>query len=181
MKYDNITISGGAGTGKTTLYRNLQPYLQSQGWKFKTIGELFREHVKDNVMPTATKVSEQYDRDIENMVEKLLTTEKNWVIEAWLAGFVARNLPRTFRILVVCRDMSLRVDRIANRDKISIDQAKKFIKEREETNFAKYRKLYGDYNFWNPEYFHLIIDTYELGQHEAVDKVLIGLGYKVNP
>ena len=39
-------------------------------------------------------------------------------------------------------------------------------------------EIYGDYNFFDPKYFHLIIDTYSSGPLETVGKVLDKLGYK---
>lgn len=177
LRFDNITISGGVAVGKSTLVYNLRPFLEPFGWKFKSVGEIFREHVKEHVLPSATLASDEYDRQMEKEVERKLTEEKNWVIQAWISGFVARKLPKTLRVLLVCRENALRVDRVANRDRIAVHQAKEFIKKREEENIGKYRRLYGDHDFWNPQHYHLVIDTYQSGQLETVGIVLDELGY----
>lgn len=177
--YSNITISGGVAVGKSTLINNLISYLGPYGWKFKSIGEIHREYLKDNVMPEATKVTDDFDRAIENKVEKILKTEKKWIIQAWLSGFIARNIPSTLRVLLICKNNSLRVDRVANRDNITVDEAKHFISKREMGNLTKYKRLYGNFDFWDPKYYHLVIDTYSSGQLETVGKVLDKLGFLI--
>lgn len=178
FKFTNITISGGIGVGTTTLMKNLQPYLESYGWKFKSTGQFIREYTKENLLPTATLVSDDFDRDIEKKAYETLKNEKNRVIEAWLGGFVARGLPHVLRVLLTCSKEDIRVDRIANRDNISIAQAKENIKKREEENFKKWRRIYGDYNFFDQKFYSVVIDTYESGPLETVGKVLDVLGYK---
>lgn len=180
FKFKNISISGGIAVGTTSLMNNLKPYLEPHGWNFKSMGQFVREQTKENILPVATLVTDDFDRQIEAKVYETLKNEKNWIIEAWLAGFMARELDNTLRILLVCSDQALRVDRLANRDKITIHEAIKNIKLREETNIEKWKRLYGDYNFFDPKYYHLVIDTYSSGQMETVGKVLDKLGYNNN-
>ncbi len=177
FKYENITISGGVATGKNTLLNNLKPYLQPYGWKFTSGGQLLRDFTKEYIQPLASLVDKKFHNELDKRTRRLLTKEGHYVIEAWLAGFIARDLKNTLRILLTCRNDALRVDRVANRDKVSIEQAKKFIKEREEENFKTWRKIYGNYDFFNPKYFHLIIDTYSSGPLETLGQVLDALGY----
>ena len=178
LQFDNITISGEAGVGKSTLINNLKLYLETLNWQFKSIGDFVREHLKDNVMPEGNKLSDEMNKEIEHDVYQLLKTEKHWVIQAWLSGFTARDLPNTLRILLVCKEPQLKIDRIANRDHLTIQQAKEFVKQREGNNVQLYKRLYGDYNFWDPQYYQLVIDTYSHSQDETVHKVLDALGYK---
>lgn len=178
FKFTNITISGGIGVGTTTLMRNLQPYLEPYGWQFKSTGQFIREYTKENLLPTATLVSDDFDRDIEKKAYETLKNEKNRVVEAWLGGFVARDLPHVLRVLLTCSKEDIRVDRIANRDNISISLAKENIKKREEENFKKWKRIYGDYNFFGQKFYSVSIDTYESGPLETVGKVLDVLGYK---
>lgn len=178
LKFTNITISGGVAVGKNTLLDNLKPYLEPYGWKFTSGGKILRDYTKENINPLATLVDKKFHEAIEARTLDLLTKEGHYVIEAWLAGFVARNLTNTLRILLMCSNDALRIDRVANRDKISIEEAKKFIREREETNFKEWQRIYGNYNFWDSKYYHLVIDTYSSGQLETVGRVLDKLGYE---
>lgn len=180
LKYNNITISGGIAVGTTTLFNNLKPYLRPYGWRFKSTGEFIRQYTQEKINPVATLVSDDFDRKIETKVAKTLEKEKKWVIEGWLSGFVARNIKTTLRILLICSEESLRIDRVVNRDKITIREAKKMIKTRENGNLKKWRRIYGNYNFFDPKYYHLVIDTYSSGPLETVGKVLDRLGYKNN-
>ncbi len=177
FKFDNIAISGGVAVGTTTLLDNLKPYLEPYGWKFSSTGNFVREYTKENILPLATLVSEEFDKEIEKKVYEKFLNEDRWVIEGWLAGFVARKLNNTLRVFLYCSEESIRVDRLANRDRLSVGEAKQFVKLREEKNIKKWKKIYGDYNFFDKKYYHLSIDTYSSGQHETVGKVLDCLGY----
>lgn len=177
FNFENITISGGVAVGTTTLMNNLRPYLEPYNWQFKSTGQFVREYTKENVLPLATLVSDDFDRQIEKRVEDTLRNESNWVMEGWLAGYVARNLENTLRIMLVCSETSLRIDRVANRDKLSVHEAKEFIKLREEKNLKKWQRVYGANDFFNPKHYHMVIDTYSVGQMEVVGKVLDKLGY----
>jgi cytidylate kinase len=177
LSFDNVIISGGVAVGKSTLLNNLEPYLRPYGWRFQHIGDIHRAYLKDNIMPEASKVSDDFDRKIEKEVERIFKEEKHVAMQSWIGGFVARNLPKTLKVLLVCRDNHLRVDRVANRDKVTMQDADKFIKQREEGNIAKYKRLYGDHNFWDPKYYNIVIDTYECGPLETTGIVLDALKY----
>ncbi|NTU46314.1 hypothetical protein HGA88_01680 [Candidatus Roizmanbacteria bacterium] len=177
FKYDNIAISGGIGVGTTTLMSNLRPYLEPYGWKLESMGQFIRGIMNEFVMPTATLVTEEFDREIEKKQHDIFEQETHRVIESWLAGFMARDLPKTLKILVVCSNEAIRIDRVVNRDKVTVDEAKQNIRVREEENFKKWRQVYGDFNFFDPNFFDLIVDTYSVGPIETVGKVLDKLGY----
>jgi cytidylate kinase len=178
LKYNNITISGGVAVGKNTLKDNLRPYLEPLGWKFTSGGQLLRDFTKEYVLPNASLVDDDFHHKLDERTKKLLTEEGHYVIEAWLSGFMAKDLDNTLRILLMCGNDALRIDRVANRDKVTIQQAKEYIKRREEDNFKEWKRIYGDHNFFDPQYYHLVIDTYSSGPHETVGKVLDKLGYK---
>ena len=179
LKFDNITISGGVAVGTTTLLNNLKPYLEPSGFKFRSTGQFIRNYTKENIMPVATLVSDDFDRNIESEVKKLLSTEKGWVMEGWLAGFVARELDNCFRILLICSENAVRIDRVVNRDKVFFRKAKNYIAQRESENFKKWKKIYGDADFFNYKFYHLVIDTLSSGPLETVGKVLDKLAYKI--
>lgn len=179
LKFQNITISGGVAVGKNTLKDNLMSYLEPLGWKFTSGGQLLRDFSKEYVQPLASLVDDDFHNKLDQRTRDLLTQEGHYVIEAWLAGFIAKDLDNTLRILLTCENDALRIDRVANRDKVSIDDAKKFIKEREENNMQEWKRMYGNHNFWDPKLYHLVLDTYSMGPMETVGKVLDTLGYKI--
>ncbi len=177
LKFENITISGGVASGKNTLLDNLKPFLRPLGWKFTSGGQILRDYLKEYVQPLADAASPEVHHQIDNRTRRLLTQEGPYVIESWLAGFIAKDLKNTLRILLICSNDAVRIDRVVNRDRVTIKDAKKFIKEREDINFKEWHKIYGNFNFWDKKYFHLIIDTYSSGPLETVGKVLDKLGY----
>ncbi|MCL4374971.1 cytidylate kinase family protein [Patescibacteria group bacterium] len=177
LKFDHITISGGVSVGKNTLMDNLKPLLAPLGWKFTSGGQILRDYAKEYVQPLASLAGEEFHKKIEERSRRLLTGPEHYVIEAWLSGFVARDLKNILRVLLICSNDALRVDRVANRDKVTVEQAKHFIKERERVNFKEWQRIYGDYNFFDPKYYSIVIDTYSCGPMETVGKVLDKLGY----
>lgn len=185
LKYNNITISGGVAVGTSTLLANLKPYLKAYGWKFFSGGEFMRDYaLKKRLIPKNLKshhkadvYSDEFDKKVDYGMEDRLKREKKIVLEAWLSGFMARNISDVLRVLLICSNEAIRVDRVVNRDNVTIDEAKRFIKDREETNFKKWKRLYGDFDFFNPQYYNLVIDTYSSGPLETVGKVLDKLGY----
>lgn len=179
LKYRLITISGKVAVGTTTLTKNLVHIL---GWKHINFGALQREfdrqHGINENMQGAEARSDDHEKSMEEMGKKILKYEKNIVYEAWLSGFLARNYPDVLRVFLVCSHDDIRVDRVANRENISILEAKQWIKQREDENEKKWKKLYGDYDFWDKKYFNLIIDTYNSGPMETLGKVLDKIGYR---
>lgn len=177
--YKSITISGKVATGTTTLAKNLKSIL---GWQYINAGLISRAYDRKNNYKDyehgAMIRPDDYERKLDAETKKILTTKKNIIYEAWLAGFICRRLPKILRVLLICSSEAVIVDRIANRDNLTINQAKKYLKIREQENIKKWQKLYGKHDFWNKKYFHLVIDTYSSGQMETVGKVLDKLGYK---
>lgn len=176
LKYRNIAISGGAAVGKGTLRAGLKPYLAPLGWKFRSGGDLLREFTKGNKIPKASLADAEWHKKLDRKTFELLE-EGNLVVESWLAGYVARERADTLRIFVFCSNDAIRIDRVVNRDHVDVETAKKIIFEREKDNFAEWRKIYGDHNFWDPKYFHLSLDTYSLNKKQTLQKILEALGY----
>lgn len=179
LKYKNITVSGKIATGTSTLAKNLQRAL---GWEYINTGALQRQYdrehgVNENEHGASLRPDDR-EREMEAFAKKTLTEKNNIVYEAWLAGFVARDIPNVLRVLVICSDDAIRIDRVANRDKVTIEEAKHFIHTRESENILKWKKLYGDYDFWDPKYYDVVIDTFSSGQMETLGKVLDKIGYK---
>ncbi|MEK7633696.1 MAG: cytidylate kinase family protein [Patescibacteria group bacterium] len=177
LKFDNITISGGISTGKNTLLDNLKPYLEPCGWNFISGGQILRDFAKEYIQPLASLADKKTHNMIDDRTIKFLENG-HYAIEAWLAGFFAKKMKNTLRVLLVCKDDALRIDRVVNRDKVSVETAKKYIKEREETNFREWRKYYGNYDFFDPKYYQLVINTYTSGPLETLGKVLDKLGFR---
>lgn len=188
LKFRNLTISGKVAVGSTTLFKGLKEVLSPQGWQFFSVGSFTRDYaVKHHLFPkesknhhSATVYSDDFDRYVDNLVKTKLKQENKLAIEADLAGFFARGIPEVLKILLVCDDV-LRVDRLVNRDQITVEEAKHHLKMREEENLRKWQRLYGKYDFWDNKYYDLTIDTYRHSPKETLKLVLQALGYQNKP
>ncbi len=180
----NITVSGRIGSGATTLATNLASEL---GWDFINGGKILRkiqEEIGASVEET-NKRPDSFDIEYEEKIKKILKEERNHVIQSHLAGFDAQGIDGVFKIFVVCEDeegedtTSVRIDRLVNRDGISVEQAKHEIKERDRQNLEKWRRLYANNDpnwvYWDKKYYDLIVNTYQLNKIEAFEAVKTAL------
>lgn len=174
-----VTISGKVATGTSTLSKNLTHAL---GWRYVNVGEIQREYDRTHQIAEnkqgADSRPDNHEKEIDDMTKKMLQTENNIIYEAWLAGFMAQGIAGVLKVLVICTHDDVRIDRVVNRDNVTIAEAKQWMKQREEENLKKWQKLYGFYDFWDPKYYDLVIDTYSSGPMETLGKVLDKLGYK---
>lgn len=183
LEYRAVTISGKVAVGTSTLAKHLEDIL---GWKRINAGDIQREYdrthgINENKQG-ATARSDKHENEIDAMTKRVLKEENEIIYEAWLAGFMAQGIDGVLKVLIICSEDAVRIDRVANRDNISIPNAKEWLKQREEENTIKWKRLYGDHEFWNPksEFYDLVIDTYSTGPNETVGKVLDKLGYTNN-
>ncbi|MBI2031651.1 MAG: cytidylate kinase family protein [Candidatus Levybacteria bacterium] len=183
----NITVSGRIGSGATTLAKKLAEILK---WEMLEGGQIMRKANIDagaSVIET-DKRPDDADLKYEEMVKKILKEENHHIIQSHLAGFDAQAIEGVFKICVICEDeegndkTDIRIDRLVNRDKISVDEAKYEIKEREERNLKKWRRLYAkndsSWIYWDKNYYDLVINTYSHNPRETLDLALENIGFK---
>lgn len=185
LKYSSIAISGRPGAGRSTLLKNLRPIFEPMGWEMFSGGEWARRfaieagtHAEaDKTHHKATDYSDEVDLQIDvSLRKKLEDPTKHIVVESWIAGWNMRGLPHVLKVLLLCDD-ALRIDRVVNRDNLSVEDAKQHLREREEANVGKWKRMYGVEDFWDPKYYDLILNTYSNGPKETLDLVLQAMGY----
>jgi len=185
LKYSSIAVSGPPGAGRSTLLRNLKPIVEPLGWETFSGGDFSRKFAieagkhdpTDTKHHLATDYSEEIDHQIDAaMREKLSNPEVHVAVESWIAGWNMRGLPNVLKVLLMCED-SLRIDRVVNRDNLSVEEAKTHLREREEKNIGKWERMYKVNDFWDPKYYDLVINTYSHGPKETLNLVLQALGY----
>lgn len=188
LKYSSLAISGQPGTGRSTLLNNLKIPLQSFKWDFFSGGEWSRKYAIENGSHKAddlshhkaTDYSDEIDLQIDvAMRNKLADPNVHMAVESWIAGWNMRGFNHVLKILLVC-DEALRIDRVVNRDKLSVDVAKKHLEDREKENLTKWSRLHktSPESFWDPKLYDLVIDTYKFSREETLGIVLYKLGYK---
>jgi predicted cytidylate kinase len=179
-RYSSIAISGPPGAGRSTLLKNLKPIVESWGWTTFSGGEWARQFainngnhdVDDKTHHMATDYDDAIDHEIDaKMREKLSDPLAHFAVESWIAGWNMRGLPHVCKVLLQCDD-SLRIDRLVNRDNLSVDEAKAHIYARQEANFKKWNRMYSVSDFWDVKYYDLVIDTYSNGPKQTFDIVI---------
>lgn len=180
LSYQHIAISGGVAVGNTTLLTNLKPFLEKEGFQFFSGGEYARQlavelHKIDEskkIHHNAAEYDDSVDKQIDGEILQKLSSDDHWVIDSSLAGFLSRDMKRVLKILLICSNEHMLLDRLMNRDDLSANEAKANLEERERKNVEKWKRMYGDYDFFSPDYFDLVIDTAKIGPMETVGKVL---------
>lgn len=198
--YKNITVSGLPGSGSTTLLNMLREELKLDGWHGFSGGEFMRAYAAekglfDNTQRKhhdASHYEDDFDRQIDYGMREKLQNEEHWILESWLSGFMAQQIPGTLKILMTCGEDAIRIDRIVNRDQISVEEAKEHLMGRYKTNLETWKRLYGKewqewvvdkgtisaqepIDFWHPDLYDLVIDTYSSTKKETKEMVLDAL------
>lgn len=172
-----VTVSGRIATGATTLAKLLSKRLN---WRHIEGGEIFWEAVREKLgldpKDTGLRPDEE-DVLFDGKLKKMLREERNIVLETKLAAFNAQGIEGVFKILVVCENeegedqKQIRIDRLVNRENISIKKAKEEVIDRERNDLAKWRKLYvkGDVNwvYWDKKYYDLVINTFNHNKEQT--------------
>ncbi len=197
VSYTNITISGLPGGGSTTLLKLLKEELKLEGWRGFNGGEFMRAYAAEKGLfdPTqavhhnAEHYEDDFDRQVDMGMREKLEEEEKWILESWLSGFMAQGIPNVLKVLVYCSDDAVRIDRIVNRDGITVTAAKKHIQERYEANVRKWRRMYAkewqtwviergiaknedEIDFWRPDLYDITIDTFSNNQEQTFQIVM---------
>lgn len=197
FKYRNVTISGLPGCGSTTLLNLLREKLKFDGWKGFSGGEFMRAYAeekglfqkKGELHHDASHYEDDFDRQVDYGMREKLASQEKWIIESWLSGFLGQGVPKVLKVLMICSDDAVRIDRIVNRDAVTADDAKSNMAARYDNNFNKWKRMYApEWNewvvdagkakagepidFWLPDLYDCVIDTYGTNQQQALEIVL---------
>lgn len=201
MAYKNLTISGLPGCGSTTLLKMLKTELNPKGWQGFSGGEFMRKYALEKgsisegpnqLHHDATAYGDDFDREVDFGMRDKLQNQEKWILESWLSGFLAQQVPGVLKVLLVCSDNAVRVDRIMNRDNVSVQEALEHIRVRKEKNEQKWRRMYAQQwqdwvvssgtlpanaqiDFWNPALYDVVIDTYSSSREQTLETVLAAL------
>ncbi len=203
-KYKNITISGLPGSGSTTLLKLLKEELEYEGWRGFSGGEFMREYAIEKgyfdsdqkAHHDASHYPDDFDRQVDFGMREKLESQKKWILESKLSGFMAQRLDRVLKVLVYCSEPAVRIDRLVNRDELTIEQAKEHVLNRMNTNVETWQRLYkaewdkwvvgnngitksDPIDFWDKRLYDVSIDTFSTNQEQTLKKVLQILGKSI--
>jgi cytidylate kinase len=172
-----ICISGMAGTGKSTLSRKLA---EKYHLKCYSGGDALKELAKAKGYDVShqgwwesleglrflkeREIDPKFDEAVD---DKLLeyAEQGNVLLDSWTMPWLFKE---GFKIWLMA-SIEKRAARVAARDKISIDEALKVLKEKEDRTKAIYKKLYGFVLGEDLAPFDLVLDTDNLNAKEVFE------------
>lgn len=169
-----ITISGRAGSGKSTVGETLAKKLKL---KYYCIGDMRRKMAEDMGISLAefNRLGEKEaftDTKVDEFQERLGKKEDNFVIVGRTSYYF---IPHSVKVFL---DVSLEegAKRIfsENREKEkfkTLSEAVDSIKAREESDSKRYKKYY-NINIAEPKNFDLVIDTTKIPADAVVDRII---------
>ena len=165
-----VTVSGPHGSGKSTYAAKLAGSL---ALRHVSAGMLFRKLAEERKV-SLEKFQEMAaaDPSIDRLVDErtMMEAERgDVVVDGQLAGWVLKEIS-DLRILLTA-PLVVRLERIAARDHISLEEARRQTLHREAVQAERYRKHYGfSVDDWS--IYHLILDT-SFGSIEDTAKILL--------
>jgi cytidylate kinase len=138
-----ITISGPAGSGKSTVATGLSETL---GYEHVSGGDIFRELADERGLTPLelnrrAEDDESIDRDLDRRQRELAATRDDLVLESRLAGWMAGD-HADFRVWLDA-PLDVRVARIADREGKTVSTAREETVERAASEAHRYKEYYG--------------------------------------
>lgn len=150
-----ITVSGFAGSGKTTVADWIA---RAMGLRRFSAGSIFRDLAKEEGI-TLEELSRTRSADVDHMTDRR-TLKKGIpggiVVDGRIAGFVFGGWA-DFRIFVRC-PAEVRAERVARRDRVSDKEAYSNVRGRDERDREKYLGLYR-IDIISEDIYDLVIDN----------------------
>lgn len=168
MKYQSIVISGPVASGTSTAAKALAKKLNL---KYYSVGDFMRKYSLEHNIPLYKKedIPDEVDRKIDKSLLDIVSSQGNVVVDALYFGYFTREMPYVLKVLLTA-DEEVRVDRALARTHTHKETAED-VKRRDKAHDAKFRKLYANANFLDPEFFDLIIDTTNTPAEEVVKTI----------
>src|SRR5713101_9678153 len=171
-----ITVSGPHGTGKSTYAARLAESLRL---RHVSAGAVFRRIAKEKKISLEElgKIALE-DPSIDKLVDERTIAEAdkgNVVVDGQLAGWVLKD--RSDLRIYLTAPEDVRLERIAERDKVTLEEARVQTEQRESVQCERYSRHYG-FQVEERSIYHLVLDT-SLGSIEDTAKVLVSAAITV--
>ncbi|OGG01561.1 hypothetical protein A2Z33_00045 [Candidatus Gottesmanbacteria bacterium RBG_16_52_11] len=170
MDITKIILCGRRCTGKTTLFWDLQKALN---WPIFSISEYLREYLHRHNLKSLDEIDKRnfdISGDIDDRLERLLTTPDHVVIDARVYGKIRQPVAQVLRVLLTASE-DARLKRAAYREGSTVEVQKKKLLKREADWMEKMKTLY-PFEFFSPEYYDLTIDTSDKSPRDVCAAVL---------
>lgn len=168
--YSKITISGKICTGKSSVFRELQKKLN---WPTFSSGAYFREYAKSHqlLLNNAEEQTDKLTRTVDGMVKEMLAKPGNLLLDAWLGGMLAEGTKDVLKVLLIAID-DIRFKRFAERENVSLSDAKKEVLLRDSSWFDKVKKIHNRADFFDEKNYTIVINTTSKNVNQIVEEIL---------
>jgi cytidylate kinase len=168
-----IAISGLAGSGKTVLAKAVHKALKERGIEVRLLTPSFKDvaaQLKISLEEYEKMAEKDFMIDIlfdEKMKEQFQKEEKA-ILASWLAVW---NVNADLKVFLYA-PLEVRAKRIAERDNISISDAKSLVLERDARNRKRYLSVYG-IDIYNPnDVVDIVLNSSRLNLEGEVKAIL---------
>ena len=166
-----LTISGPAGSGKSTAAAALAETLN---YDHVSGGDIFRDLADERDL-TPLELNKQaeedddIDRDLDRRLREMAAARDDLVLESRLAGWMAGE-HADFRVWLDA-PLSVRAERIADREDKSVDLARTETRARSESEARRYLEYY-DIDIEELTIYDLAVNTARLSPEAVIDVIL---------
>lgn len=171
-----ITISGKAGTGKSTVAKLLSEKLEL---KHYSIGDLMRAMAVERKISLLelnrlAEKDKSIDFELDNKLKELGKTKDDFIVDGRLTAFF---IPHADIKVFLEADDNVRAERIL-KDKRQQEKSQNLkqmisdVRKREESEKKRYKKYYG-VDYTDKKLYNFVIDTTKLQPNEVVDKIIV--------
>ena len=166
-----LTISGPAGSGKSTAAAALAEALD---YDHVSGGDIFRDLADERGL-SALELNKQaeegddIDRDLDRRLREMAAARDDLVLESRLAGWMAGE-HADFRVWLDA-PLSVRAERIADREDKSVDLARTETRARSESEARRYLEYY-DIDIEELTIYDLAVNTARLSPEAVIDVIL---------
>ena len=165
-----VTVTGPAGSGKSTAGREAARQL---GLEYRSAGEIFRGEAARLGMDLAefSRFAETHDSVDRSLDEAMLGLARpGRLLDGRLIGALCRRNGIPVLYVAITAREEVRLDRLAQRDHQSVEEARRLTHAREASENERYRRLYGiDLASETPD---LTIDSSTLSAEEVARRLV---------
>ena len=170
-----ITISGKAGSGKSTVAKLLSEKLNL---KHYSIGDLMRAMAKERGISLLefNRLAEKdrsIDLELDNKLKELGKSKNDFVVDGRLTAFFIPHADARIFLDAADKTRAQRIlkDKRQQEKSKNLKEAISSIKKREESEKIRYKKYYGT-DYFDRKLYNFIIDTTMLNPQQVVDNII---------